>query len=201
MFRVSYKRIFLRINILLLIVFCFNLEAQNIEHLKTRYLFFGLNYMIPKYSQPLATRTFSVRQVPDISHVPLHMDALGIYKLKGKQILWGGVLHLTLDRFWNESNFLQIENYQPSFSVFYFIDNPPGKTGLFLRGDLGPVLMRVSSGDSGTENVNIGLGALLTTGLAISIRSRTYLLSANYSYKLIRSNSSQFLSFGFGLLI
>ncbi|MBL7995027.1 hypothetical protein JNM05_06600 [bacterium] len=178
-------------------VYCHDITAQEV---KPRYFYGSVNYMFPKYTEPLASRASFASRVPQSAHVPLHLDAVGYYFGHGKLTLIGVVMQIDIDRYSAYSEKLQIENYQPSFSVFHYLDGQIG-SGLFIRGDLGPAFLRISSNDQGTEKSNLGWGYLFGTGASLAVPSTTLFASVNYAHKSFHGKSYQFISLGLGFML
>lgn len=180
-----------------ILVYCHDISAQEA---KPRYFYGSVNYMFPKYTEPLASRASFASRVPESAHIPLHIDAVGYYFDYKKLTLIGGVMQVDIDRYSAYSEKLQVEYYQPSFSVFHYLDGQIG-SGLFIRGDIGPAFLRISSNDQGTEKFNPGWGYLLGAGASLSTGSTILLASANFASKSFHDKSYRFFSLGLGIMI
>lgn len=167
---------------------------------KSHYFLMGANYMVPSYPEPLESRAAFASHIPKSTHIPLHLDALGYYRTYGNLTLIGGNMQVDVNRYSAYGETLQIEYYQPSFSAFHYLDGKIG-AGLFIRGDLGPALMRLSSGDRGTEKTNFGWGYLFGTGVAVGVRSSILLASVQYAHKSFHGKSYNLYSMGLGFML
>ena len=176
--------------------------GQNVtsQDIKPRYFLLSVNYLVPDYPEPVASRAAFASHIPESTHIPLHVDALGYYRAYGNLTLMGAVMQIDIDRYSAYGESLQIECYQPSFSVFHYLDGQIG-AGLFARGDIGPAFMRLYSGDRGTEKTNFGWGYLLGAGAALGIRSTILLASINYAHKSFQGASYNFYSMGLGIML
>lgn len=180
-----------------ILVYCHDITAQEA---KPRYFYGSVNYMFPKYTEPLASRASFASRVPASAHIPLHFDAIGYYFGYGKLTLIGGVMQVDIDRYSAYNEKLQVEYYQPSFSVFHYLDGQIG-SGLFIRGDIGPAFLRISSNDQGTEKFNPGWGYLLGAGASLAAQSTILFASVNYAHKSFHGKSYQFISMGLGFML
>lgn len=175
---------------------CTSVFAQSEPH---EFFYFGINYQVPTYPEPLASRATFARRAPGMKHIPIHADA-GYYRQKGNLTMIGGVLQTSIDRYSAYGESLQIESYQPSFSLVHYIDGRVG-TGLFARIDAGPAFHRVTSNARGTENRALGWGYLLGGGVSMAFRSSYVMASAHYARKSVKGDTYSFFSFGLGIMI
>lgn len=175
-------------------------QAATAQDTKPDYILLSANYLVPSYPEPLKSRSAFASHVPNTSHVPMHFDVPGYYRASGDLTLIGGVMQVDVDRYSSYGENLQIEYYQPSLSAFHYLDGKIG-AGLFIRGDLGPALMRLSSGDRGTEKTNFGWGYLFGTGVAVGVRSSILLASVQYAHKSFHGKSYNFYSMGLGFML
>jgi len=181
----------------LLILCASSLVSQS--DVKPHYFYSGAGYTFPKFPEPLHSRVQFIEIMPGVSHIPVSVQPIGYYRSRGDRLLWGGVVQVDLDRFSLGDRSLQIEQYQSSFSFFYFLEKKIA-SGLFIRGDFGPAVLRLSSGDQGMEKLSVGWGLLIAGGSAFKIRSQPILSSIHYAYKSIHGKKYSLFSIGFGLL-
>lgn len=174
------------------------LQAQ--DTLKSYYQLWSVNRLFPMMPEPLKTRISALSIVPGIRHFPVHLDGFGYYRPRGDRWLYGGVLQLCIDRYSAYNQWFQIEYYQPSASVIYFLDKPINHSGLYVRGDAGPALMRLASKDAGHEKIILGFGILTSGGYSFRYHKIHIMLSVNYSFKLLGFKPYHFISTGPGLM-
>ncbi len=175
-------------------------SPQAKDTIKSHYHIWSVNLMFPTVPEPLKTRVSSLSIVPGIRHIPVHLDGFGFYRPRGNRWLYGASVQICIDRYSAYGNWLQIEYYQTSASVIYFLDKPLGQSGLYVRGDAGPALIRLASKDAGHEKINLGFGMLTSCGYSIRYRTVHILLSVNYSFKLLGLKPYQFISTGMGMM-
>lgn len=175
-------------------------QAVTAQDSKPHYFLLSANYLIPSYPEPLKSRAAFASHVPRSAHVPLHFDVPGFYRATGNLTLIGGLMQADVDRYSAYGESLQIEYYQPSLSAFHYLDGKIG-SGLFLRGDIGPAFMRLSSGGRGTEKTSFGWGYLLGAGAALGVDSKILLASVHYVHKSFHGKSYNFYSMGLGFML
>ncbi len=183
----------------LVLLLNFQLFSQSKTPIKSKYLFGSANFMLSWLPDPLALRQFGVMRIPGVTHIPLHIDVGGFYVPRNDKTLWGGVMEVTIERYSTSENWFQIETYQPSFSVFYFLDQNICANGMFARCDVGPAILRIASGDAGWEYTRFGFGFLVSTGYVFNIQTIPFTISAQYSQKIFSGKSHHFASFGPGV--
>ncbi len=156
--------------------------SQQTDQARTTFYFSSLNYLIPTYPKNLQRRITILERAPDVTRIPLSIDVFGYYKPHGTNLI-GGILKWSTDYYSAYDNRFQIEYYQAAGSVLYYFIRKERQTHFFMRGDLGPVCMRLSSSDRGTEKLNFGLGVQI--GLGYSLRTGNVSLMPAYHYSLM----------------
>lgn len=155
--------------------------------------------MFPNLPEPSNSRAQFAGEAPGFVHIPLHMDIFGYYLSFGRKTLIGGTIQFGVDRYSAYGNSFQIEHYQPSASYIYFLDEHIG-SGLFVRLDAGPAMIRIASNDRGTEHSDIGIGGACSVGFSVPIKNAAMFPAVHFAFKSVAGKRYNFFSTGFGIL-
>lgn len=174
-------------------------HGQETQHTKTFYFLNGFHYLFPDYPQNLERRVGILRRSPGLTRIPVSADVFGYYKPSGSKLI-GGVFRFSADQYSANGNSLRIEYYQLSLSALYFVMRPLARERLFVRGDIGPAVMRLSTSDKGTEILHAGWSVAAGFGYALKIKEFSVMPAFQYSILFLKKSTHRQNQIGIDLL-
>lgn len=184
----------------LLLIFFMATQSESAEsRLESWYTYWGIGAVSPSHPEGLADVLDLLEALPGITRTTISLDLLGFYWPLQDRYLLGGVINGFNDRLEVDSEGLNIIGVTYGLSLHYFPQRHIGQ-GFFLRSDVGPALMAVTS-DDGTvdETSEWGLGGLVGAGWSQPITSGTRLtFQVNGSLRQVEGDSWRALSFTLG---
>ncbi len=170
--------------------------------LESWYTYWGIGYSNVSYPSEMDEFMDDIKDLPGVTQTSISLDILGFYWPLGEKTILGFIINGWGDRYQISSlvddEFLQMNGYLYSCSCMHYLNNRIGK-GLFLRADIGPARLGVTS--TGVEDVNSdwGYGALLGGGFGIPVSQGTrILINANYSLRIIENDTYGALQISLG---
>ena len=157
----------------LLLLFFAATQSESAESkLESWYTYWGIGAVSVSHPEELADLLDLLEDFPGVSRAAISMDLLGFYWPLQDRYLLGGVINGFGDRIEVDSDGLNITGVTYGLSLQYFPQRHIGQ-GFFIRSDVGPALMAVSSDDGTVEETS-------DWGLGIGGISGCRLVSANY---------------------
>lgn len=166
---------------------------------KNLFYFSSINYCLPEYPSSLQRRITILKRAHGVTRIPVSFDVIGYYRQSGTKY-FGGILKWSTDYYSAYRTSFQVEYYQVSGSVLYYFLRPEKMDKLFFRGDIGPVFLRLSSNDRGTEKLNVGWGVMIGFGYSFRIGKIALMPEYHYSHLFIMSENHRLNSIGCGVL-
>lgn len=184
----------------LLLLFFFAAQSESAEsRLESWYTYWGIGAVSPSHPKELADVLDFLEALPGITRTAISLDILGFYWPIKDRYLLGGVINGFNDRLEVDSEGLNIIGVTYGLSLYYFPQRHIGQ-GFFIRSDVGPAFMAVTSdNDTVDETSDLGLGGLVGAGWSQPITSGTRLtFQVNGSLRQVEGESSRSLSFTLG---
>lgn len=167
--------------------------------LENWYTYWGIGAVNLSHPESLENLLDLLEELPGVTRVAVSLDILGFYWPIQDQYLLGGVINGFNDRIEVNSEGLNIIGATYGLSLHYFPQRHIGQ-GFFIRSDVGPAFMAVTS-DDGTvdETSKWGLGGLVGAGWSQPITSGTRLtFQINSSLRRVEGDSYGALNFTLG---
>ena len=184
----------------LLLLFFVATQSESAESkLESWYTYWGIGAVSVSHPEELADILDLLEDFPGVSRTAISMDLLGFYWPIQDRYLLGGVINGFNDRIEVDSEGLNIIGVTYGLSLQYFPQRHIGQ-GFFIRSDIGPALMGVTSDDDTVdETSDWGLGGLVGAGWSQPITSGTRLtFQVNGSLRQIEGDSWKAINFTLG---
>ena len=184
----------------LLLLFFVATQSESAESkLESWYTYWGIGAVSVSHPEELADLLDLLEDFPGVSRAAISMDLLGFYWPLQDRYLLGGVINGFGDRIEVDSDGLNITGVTYGLSLQYFPQRHIGQ-GFFIRSDVGPALMAVSSDDGTVEETSDwGLGGLVGAGWSQPITSGTRLtFQVNGSLRQVEGDSWKAINFTLG---
>ncbi len=175
-------------------------QSESAEsRLESWYTYWGIGAVSPSHPEELADVLDLLEALPGITRTTISLDLLGFYWPIQDRYLLGGVINSFGDRIEVDSEGLNIIGVTYGLSLHYFPQRHIGQ-GFFIRSDVGPAFMAVTSDDGTVEETSDwGLGGLVGAGWSQPITSGTRLVfQVNGSLRQVEGDSFGALSFTLG---
>jgi hypothetical protein len=162
------------------------------------YTYWEFGYAKTFYPKEVQDKLDVIKEIPGMNHNSVNAGVLGFYwPLKDNKTIMGGIIDANADQFEYSGKWMQMNQYQLSFSTMHFI-NTIGK-GFFLRGDIGFSKLLVQEKGKDQDNSDTGFGLLFGGGYAIPVTPGTrILLNANYALRRIEGDIYSRIAFNIG---
>ena len=184
----------------LLLLFFFAAQSESAEsRLESWYTYWGIGAVSPSHPEELEDVLDFLEVLPGVTRTAISLDLLGFYWPIQDRYLLGGVINSFGDRIEVDSEGLNIIGVTYGLSLHYFPQRHIGQ-GFFIRSDVGPAFMAVTSDDGSVdETSDWGLGGLVGAGWSQPITSGTRLtFQVNGSLRQVEGDSWGALSFTLG---
>lgn len=184
----------------LLLLFFMAVQSESAEsRLESWYTYWGIGTVNPSYPEDVEDILDFLEILPGTTRTAISLDFLGFYWPIQDRYLLGGVINSFGDRIEVDSEGLNIIGVTYGLSLHYFPQRHIGQ-GFFIRSDVGPAFMAVTSDDGSVdETSDWGLGGLVGVGWSQPITSGTRLtFQVNGSLRQVEGESSRALSFTLG---
>ena len=185
--------------VLLLLFFAATQSESAESRLESWYTYWGIGAVSVSHPEELADLLDLLEDFPGVSRAAISMDLLGFYWPLQDRYLLGGVINGFNDRIEVDSEGLNIMGVTYGLSLQYFPQRHIGQ-GFFIRSDIGPALMGVTSDDDTVdETSDWGLGGLVGAGWSQPITSGTRLtFQVNGSLRQVEGDSWKAINFTLG---
>ena len=183
-----------------LLLFFVATQSESAESkLESWYTYWGIGAVSLSHPEELADVLDLLEDFPGVSRAAISMDLLGFYWPLQDRYLLGGVINGFGDRIEVDSEWLTITGVTYGLSLQYFPQRHIGQ-GFFIRSDVGPALMAVTSDDDTLdETSDWGLGGLVGAGWSQPITSGTRLtFQVNGSLRQVEGDSWKAINFTLG---
>ena len=167
--------------------------------LESWYTYWGIGAVSPSHPEELENVLDLLENLPGVTRSAVSLDFLGFYWPIKDRYLLGGVVNGFNDRIEIDSEGLNLIGVTYGLSLHYFPQRHIGQ-GFFIRSDVGPAFMAVSSDDDTVDETSEwGLGGLVGAGWSQPITSGTRLtFQINGSLRRIEGDSWGALNFTLG---
>ena len=165
----------LYIAVALLAVFLADQCEATESKLENWYTYWGVGAVNPSYPEELENILDLIENLPGVTRVAVSLDLLGFYWPIQDRYLLGGVVNVFNDRIEVDSEGLNLIGATYGLSLQYFPQRHIGQ-GFFIRSDVGPAFMAVTSDDRTVDETSEwGVGGLVGAGWSQPITSGTRL--------------------------
>lgn len=176
--------------LVIVLLFSFVNPGYSENKLESWYTYWGLGYAGVSYPDELQEAIDILKDLPGVTNASISLDILGFYWPMGEQTILGGIINGFGDRYEVDGMDIQLNGYIYGFSAMHFVQNRIGQ-GLFLRSDIGPARMMITSSSQNTsESSDWGFGFAAGLGYGFSITPGTrLLLNAKYAIRQVEGES------------